>query len=138
MSGIDVNALLRDGRAAHEALMLDTVRLVRPGTDVYNPATGATTQPDARTLYSGPARVKPNIAHVLDVEAGQRQVVLRRYQVALPWSAMPLAVDRIVPGDQVLVDSSPDPRLAGMTLWVTSVGESATATAWRLETEDRS
>jgi hypothetical protein len=138
VSGIDVSALLRDGRAAHEALMVDTVRLVRPGADVYDPATGATGQPDARTLYQGPGRVKPAIAHVLGVEAGQRQVVLRRYQVALPWSAMPLAVDRVVPGDQVVVAASPDPRLAGMTLWVTSVGESATATAWRLEAEDRS
>ncbi|MFD0405017.1 DUF6093 family protein [Kitasatospora sp. NPDC127116] len=130
--------LLAAGRAAHEALMLDTVRLVRPGQDVYDPATGATGQPDARVLYSGPARVKPIVAQDQGIEAGQRQVVLRRYQVALPWSAMPLAVDRVVAGDQVLVDVSPDPRLVGMTLWVTSVSESATATAWRLETEDRS
>jgi hypothetical protein len=133
-----LDTLLAAGRAAHEALMVDTVRLVRPGTDVYDPATGVTTQPDARTLYSGPGRVKPVVAEHLAAEVGQRQVVLRRYQVALPWSAMPLAADRVVPGDQVVVDASPDPRLAGMTLWVTSVGESATATAWRLETEDRS
>lgn len=118
--------------------MLDAVRLVRPGADVYDPGTGTTGQPDARTLYSGPARVKPVVAQDQGVQAGQRQVVLRRYQVALPWSAVPLAADRVVAGDQVLVDASPDPRLVGMTLWVTSVSESATATAWRLETEDRS
>ncbi|MEV7358203.1 DUF6093 family protein [Kitasatospora sp. NPDC091276] len=133
-----LDTLLAAGRAAHEALMLDTVRLVRPCADVYDPATGATTRPDARTLYQGPARVKPNVVQDQGVQAGQRQVVLRRYQVSLPWSALPLAAARVVAGDQVVVDASPDPRLAGMTLWVTSVGESATATAWRLETEDRS
>ncbi|MFG3228114.1 DUF6093 family protein [Kitasatospora sp. NPDC048194] len=134
-----LDTLLAAGRTAHEALMVDTVRLVRPGTDVYDPVTGATTQPDARVLYGpGPGRVKPNVVQDHGKEAGERQVVLRRYQVALPWSAMPLAVDRVVAGDQVIVAASPDPRLAGMTLWVTSVEESSTATAWRLETEDRS
>ncbi|MDH6709750.1 hypothetical protein P3T27_006499 [Kitasatospora sp. MAA19] len=135
---IDPGPALAAGRVAHEALMLDTVRLVRPGKDVYDPATGATGQPDARVLYQGPARVKPNVVQERDVQAGQREVVLRRYQVALPWSAMPLAVDRVVAGDQLIVDASPDLRLAGMTLWVTSVGESSTATAWHLGVEDRS
>lgn len=135
---IDLTALIAAGRAAHEELMRDTVRLVRPGTDVYNPATGATTQPDARTLYAGPARIKPAIAVSEDVQAGQRAVVLRRYMAALPFSAMPLAADRVLPGDRIEVDASADPRLVGRTLWVTSVGYSATATAWRLSAEDRS
>ncbi|MCG6499460.1 DUF6093 family protein [Kitasatospora sp. A2-31] len=130
--------LLAAGRAAHEQLMVDTVRLVRPGTDVYNPTTGSTTQPDARTLYSGPARVRPFRAEEIEEQAGQRQVVLRRYEVALPWSSMPLGGDRVVPGDRVEVTASLDPRLASLALWVTSVGESATATAWRIAAEDRS
>jgi hypothetical protein len=133
-----LDALLAAGRAAHQAVMTDTIRLVRPGTDVYNPATGATTQPDARTLYQGPARVKPALAQDRGVQAGQRQVVLRHYRVALPWPVAPLGVERVVAGDQVVVDAAGDARLVGMTLWITSVGESSTATAWRLEAEDRS
>lgn len=135
---IDLTAVLAAGRAAHEALMTDQVRLVLPGEDVYNPDSGATTGPDPRVLYAGPARVKPAIAVEEDVQAGDREVVKRRYQVALPFSAIPLAVDRVMPGAQVLVDSSADPRLPGRTLWVTSVSYSATATAWRLIVEDRS
>lgn len=135
---IDPTLILAAGRAAHEDLMLDRVHLVRPGEDVYDPATGATIQPDARLLYDGRARVKPAVAVAEDVQAGQRAVVQRRYEVALPYSVIPLAVDRILPGDQVKVITSLDPRLAGLTLWVTSDGFSATATAWRLSTEDRS
>ncbi|WP_405019554.1 DUF6093 family protein [Kitasatospora sp. NBC_00070] len=136
MTGLD--ELLAHGRAAHEALMLDTVRLRRPGADAYDPASGATTQPDARVLYEGPGRVKPAQAEDHGVDAGERQVVLRRYEIALPFSTMPVAVDRVVPGDQVEIIASPDARLAGLTLWVTSVGYSATATAWRISGEDRS
>ncbi|MEU1421476.1 DUF6093 family protein [Kitasatospora sp. NPDC005751] len=139
---IDLGSLLAWGRNAHEQLMLDTVRLVRPGVDVYDPVTGATVQPDARVLYGGldgaRARVKPFDAMSEDVQAGQRAVVLRRYEVALPWSAAPAGGERPGPGDLVEVVASPDARLVGLALWVTSVGESATATAWRLSTEDRS
>lgn len=133
-----LESLLAAGRAAHAQLMVDTVRLVRPGTEHYDPVTGTTTQPDARTLYEGPARCKAAQAVSETADFGQRLLVQRRYEVALPWSAAPLAVDRVLPGDQVLVTASPDPRLVGMVLWVTSVGESATATAWRLSVEDRS
>lgn len=134
---IDLTTLLAAGRAAHEGLMVDTVRLVRPGRDVYNSATGATTQPDARTLYAGPGRVKPADAVSEDARFGERLVVQRRYEVALPWTAVPAGGERVVPGDQVEVTTSPDPRLTGLALVVTSVGESATATAWRLAAEIR-
>ncbi|MFE6866013.1 DUF6093 family protein [Kitasatospora sp. NPDC057692] len=136
---IDIAPLLARGRAAHEALMVDTVRLVRPGAEVYDPVTGATVQPDSRVLYGpGPGRVRPAAALAEDVQAGQRAVVLGRYEVALPWAALPVGGERPVPGDQVLVDASPDVRLVGRTLWVTSVSESSTATAWRISAEDRS
>lgn len=135
---MNLSSLLASGRAAHQALMVDTVRLRRPGAPVYDAATGETPQPDPRTLYAGPGRVKPQIAHTLGAETGERQVILRRYEVALPYSAAPLAADRVLPGDQVEVTASPDPRLTGLVLWVTSVGESSTATAWRLVAEDRS
>jgi hypothetical protein len=134
---MDLTSLLAAGRAAHEELMVDTVRLQRPGADVYNPVTGVTTRTDPRALYTGRGRVKPAVAVAEDAEVGERNVVRRRYEVALPWSAAPLAAERVLPGDQVAVTASPDPRLVGMVLTVTSVGESATATAWRLSAEER-
>ncbi|MGW4803001.1 DUF6093 family protein [Kitasatospora sp. NPDC004272] len=130
-----LSELLAAGRAAHEELMIDTVRLLLPGQPVYNSATGQTSHP-LTELYSGPARVKPTQSVSEDANLGQRLVVQRRYEVALPWSAV--ATARVVPGVQVVVDASPDLRLTGRTLWVTSVAESATATAWRLAAEDRS
>ncbi|PJN24060.1 DUF6093 family protein [Kitasatospora sp. CB02891] len=133
---MDLAPLLAAGRAAHEELMVDTVQVLAPGSPVYDSATGATVRPDSRVLYSGRARVKPAAAVSETAQTGQRLVVQRRYEVALPWSVA--ALGTVVPGVQVVVDASPDPRLAGLTLWVTSVAESATATAWRLAAEDRS
>ena len=133
---MDLASLLASGRAAHEELMLDTVRLLLPGQPAYDPATGQTGHPPGTVLYDGPARVKPSIAVSEDAQVGQRLVVQRRFEVALPWSAA--AAARVVPGVQVVVDASPDPRLVGRTLRVTSVAESATATAWRIAAEDRS
>ncbi|MGW6913712.1 DUF6093 family protein [Kitasatospora sp. NPDC054939] len=135
---IDPSAVLARGRAAHEALMVDTVRLLRPLEDVYDPVTGATVQPDPRVLYAGRARVRPAKAVAEEVQAEQRAVVLSRYDVALPWSAVPAGGERLLPGDLVEVTASPDPRLAGRVLWVTSVPESSLSTAWRISAEDRS
>ncbi|MFI9332008.1 DUF6093 family protein [Kitasatospora sp. NPDC052868] len=134
MSALD--ALLTAGRTAHQALMIDQITLLRPGPDIYDPVTGETTPGTGQTLYTGPARVKPFQAVSEDVPAGERAVVLRRYEVALPWTTVPAG--QVLPGDRVLVTASPDPRLAALDLWVTSAGASATATAWRIEAEDRS
>jgi hypothetical protein len=133
-----LDALLAAGRAAHEQLMVDTIRLERPAPDVYDPVTGDTGEGPAQVLYSGPARVKPLIAHSQDIRAGERAVVIRRYEVALPWTSVPAVAARVLPDDRATVTASPDPRLSGLVLWVTSLGESATATAWRIVVEDRS
>lgn len=133
-----LDALLAAGRAAHEGLMLDQITLLRPGPDTYDPVTGDTTPGAGQTLYTGRARVKPFRAMDEDVQAGERAVVLRRYEIALPWSQVPAGGLRVLPGDHVRVDTSDDARLVGRVLWVTSDGESATATAWRISAEDRS
>lgn len=116
--------------------MVDVVRLYRPGVPVFDRETGTDVPGPDTELYAGPGRVKPVQALSNDVQAGDREVVLRRYEVALPWSALP--GDRVLPGDVVAVTASPDGRLVGLRLWVTGVEYSATATAWRLATEDRS
>lgn len=137
MTGLD--GLLARARAAHEVLMVDTLRLVRPGAPVFDRDTGAEVPGPVTTLYEGPGRVRAMTqATGQQVQAGEREVVLRGYEVALPWSAPVLGGGRVVPGDVVAVDGSPDARLVGLQLWVTSVQYGATATAWRLSAEDRS
>jgi hypothetical protein len=137
----DLDTLLAQGRAAHEALMTDTVRLYRQGPDVFDRDTGETVPGPETTIY-GPAagRVKPStLSTAEDVQAAEREVLIARYEVALPWSAaLPQGVARPLPGDLIEVVDSGDTRLAGLTLWVVLAQYSATATAWRLQTEDRS
>jgi hypothetical protein len=137
----DLDALLAQGRAAHEALMTDTVRLYRQGPDAFDRDTGETVPGPKTTIY-GPAagRVKPSaLSAAEDVQAAEREVLLTRYEVALPWSAVPQGgITRPLPGDLVEVVDSADGRLTGLTLWVVVAQFSATATAWRLQTEDRS
>jgi hypothetical protein len=136
----DLTQLLARARAAAESLMVDQVTLQRPGADVYDADTGETTQGAGLTLYAGPARVKPAVSVSRDTQAGERQVVLRGYIVSLPWATVPAGVDRVVPGegDLIVIEQSADPRLSGMTLWVTSVEGSSTASAWRISAQDRS
>lgn len=119
--------------------MQDTIRVWRPGPPVFDWSTGSETSGTPVELYSGPARVKPFGRGVgTGVQAGEREVILRDYVVALPFAAVPSNGETVRPGDQVLVTASPDPRLAGRTLWVTDSQLNGQATAWRINAEDRS
>lgn len=120
--------------------MTDTVRLYRQGPDVFDRDTG-TTVPGPQTTIYGPAkgRVKPSTLSTAEqVQAAEREVLLARYEVALPWSAVPQGGIQPQAGDLVEVAASADARLAGLTLWVVVAQFSATATAWRIQVEDRS
>jgi hypothetical protein len=135
-----LEAALAAGRREAEALMRDTVTVFRPGPDVFDRTTGNTIpgQPEV-TFYTGKARIKPDQLADSEVQAGEREVALRQYKVTIPFSTtLPASGERPQPGDVVDVASSPDPRLAGLRLWVTSVQYSGTATAWRIIAEDRS
>jgi hypothetical protein len=134
-----LDAALASGRREHEAIMLDTVRIWRPGPVVFNRTTGTETPGTPVELYTGKARVKPfGRSASSDVEAGEREVVLRDYVVSLPFSALPPTGQTVLPGDQVQVTASADGRLTGRTLWVTAEQLNAQATAWRISAEDRS
>lgn len=137
---IGLDAFLARGRTAAEELMLDTITLYRPGPDVFDRETGQTVQgPPEVVFYAGPARVKPGQVSDTEVQAGEQEVVLRQYRVTIPFSTLPPdGGERLQPGDLVDVSASPDPRLAGLRLWVTGVQYNATATAWRIIAEDRS
>lgn len=133
-----LGAALAAGRREHEAIMLDTVRLYRQAPDVFDRATGQTTAGAQTAYYTGPGRVKPLRAINETVEAGERLVDQRRFEVTLPFSTVLPPGTRILRGDRVEVTASPDSRLPGVTLWVTGVEFSSTATAWRISVEDRS
>ncbi|MFW3477303.1 DUF6093 family protein [Streptomyces microflavus] len=124
---------------AAEARMLDTVRLFTQGEDVFERDTGTTVPGPVTVLYEGHARVKPvSQSTGEETQAGEREIVLREVEVALPWATALPADTRVLPGARVEVLTSEDPRMAGLVLWVTSSQFSAQATAWRITAEDRS
>lgn len=119
--------------------MQDTVRIWRPSPPAFDWPTGTETPGAPVELYAGPARVKPFGRGVgTGVQAGEREVVLRDYVVAVPFSTIVIGGGSVRPGDQIQVTASPDPRLAGHTLWVTDSQLNAQATVWRINAEDRS
>jgi hypothetical protein len=134
-----LDATLAAGRREAEARMRDTVRLYSQAPDGFNRATGATTPGAQTTLYSGKARVKAIAASTgQETEAGEREVMLREYEVHLPWSTSLPAGMRGLPGMRIEVTTSLDARMAGLILWVTGATFSDQSTAWRIRTEDRS
>jgi len=136
---MSLDTLLSAGRAAAEARMRDTVRLYTQGPDVFDRSTGATTPGTQTTLYSGKARVKAIAASTgQETEAGEREVVLREYEVSLPWAAPLAGGTRVLPGARIQVTASPDAHMVGLVLWVTGASFSDQSTAWRIRTEDRS
>ena len=135
---MSLEALLAAGRAVALELMRDTVRLWRPGEDVFDRETGETIPgPPAAEFYTGPARVKVAQISAEQVQAGEQEVQLRQYRVSLPFDAELPTSQRPEPGDLIDVTASPDPRMAGLRLWVVGVQYSSTATAWRIIAEDR-
>jgi hypothetical protein len=135
---MSLESALAAGRAAHQRLMTDRVRIRRPGPSVFDQGTGQDTPGTDLVLYTGPARVKPVAqATGTEVQAGEQELRLRDCEVAVPWSSTVPANQVIKPGDLVDVLTSEDLRLPGSTLWVTGRQFSSTATAWRIYAEDR-
>ncbi|MEU1496992.1 DUF6093 family protein [Streptomyces sp. NPDC005732] len=136
---MNVDGVLASGRAAAEERMRDTVRLYTQGPDVFDRATGNTVPGPQTDLYAGKARVKTIAAATgEDAQAGQREVLLREYEVSLPWSTPLPPGTRVLPGARIEVTASRDARMVGLTLWVLSAAFSDQSTAWRIRTEDRS
>lgn len=136
MSGLE--AALAAGRAAAAELMRETVTLYRPGEAVFDRATGLIVPgPPEVVFYTGPARVKVAQLAAEELQAGEQEVQMRQYRVSLPFSTTLPAGLRPDPGDLIDVTASPDPRMAGLRLWLVGIQYSSTATAWRLIAEDR-
>lgn len=134
-----LDAVLVAGRRAAEARMRDTVHLYTQAADSFDRSTGTTTPGAQTTLYAGKARVKAIAASTgEEKDAGEREVLLREYEVHLPWSTALPGGTRVLPGMRIEVTASPDARMVGLILWVTGATFSDQSTAWRIRTEDRS
>jgi hypothetical protein len=135
---MSLDALLAAGRGAAAELMRETVRLFRPGEAVFDRNTGQTLEgPPEVVFYEGPARVRAPQTAEEQVQAGEQELALVQHRISLPFDAVLPDGERPQPGDVVEVLASPDPRMAGLRLWVTSIVYSSTATVWRITGEDR-
>lgn len=129
---MSVDATLARARADRQTLMRETCRVERGTRGALDPATGRYT-PTSTVVYNGRCDVKPLAAGADSAVVGERDVVLRRYDAALPFDTLgTIAVD-----DVLTVTASADPRLVGRPLTVVAVGLGGRRTAWHLVVEDR-
>jgi|SRR5690242_4482931 len=133
MTAIDPQPLLAAGRLAHQQLMVDACTITRAASPTLDRTTSVLTPGASTTLYSGPCRVKPQRVP-RNEEAGERLEVLARYELALPFSAVPASELRV--GDAVTITASGDPRLVGQVMAVMAIDFGSTATAWRITIEN--
>jgi hypothetical protein len=133
MTAIDPLPLLAAGRLAHQQLMVDACTITRLAAPTLNRTTSVLTPGAGTSLYSGACRVKPQRVP-RNEQAGERLEVVARYELALPFSALPAGALQV--GDRVTITASGDPRLIGQRMAVMAIDFSSTATAWRITIED--
>lgn len=112
--------------------MVDAGELRGPDTRVLNETTGQYAVTPGALKYSGKGKVQTTDAIGHDAEAGDRGIMVTRYEVHLPISAAAAAVD-----DVWSVTSSPnDPELVGRRFRVASLMHKTHPTARRLAVEE--
>ena len=113
--------------------MADTCTITRPGTPVFDSATGTYTTPST-TVYTGKCRVRTrSIGFLRDrqAEAGEELVTIWPYIVAVPISASDVQVL-----DLVTITASADPLLVDATMRVRIANAGTNANARKLDCED--
>lgn len=122
------------GRAAHRQLMVDACTIARPDAEPsWDPETGQYTELESTPVYAGPCRVKPTARGTREADQGVRDIVVNRYDVALPFDTE--AVVEV--GDLLTVTASADAWLIGRPMVVSSVGLGTTSTARWLTVDDQ-
>ncbi len=120
------SSAVRAGRAAAARLMVDTCTIAHITGQSTNTTTGVVANTTS-TVYSGACRIKPDPAPS-ESQAGEREVVTRRFVVSIPMSETDVAVDDVV----TVTASELDPALVGATLTVAGVIVGSHVTARRL------
>jgi hypothetical protein len=121
------------GRAAAEALMVDTCVISRRGTTgAFNETTGAYDVGASTEIYAGPCRVKPRDNADRVVQYGEQAVSFWPYIVSVPMSVTNVGLNDIV----TITASELDPALFGLSLRVREVLVGTHLTARRLSCEE--
>jgi len=112
--------------------MVDAGELRGPGTRVLDEDTGQYVTTPGPLKYAGKGKVQTTDSIGNDAQAGDRAVMVTRYEVHLPISAAAAAVD-----DVWTVTACPnDPQLVGRRFRVASLMHKTHATARRLAVEE--
>lgn len=94
----EIAAALPEFQAQAEALMVDTIRVTTPGSNVWDPATGTYTPGPAVTRYEGRARIRNGNPAPQEADAGETM-----WAKDLAVISVPVSVDLIDDGMDVEV-----------------------------------
>jgi len=121
------------GRAAAEALMVDTCRIGVLGPAAFDSATGTYTPGTIDPVYTGKCRVQVRDGlNAQDPEVGERQITLQPLVLAVPIAATGIAVDQVAE----ILTATLDPELVGSRFRVVATHAKTHATARRLQCEE--
>lgn len=124
-------SVLARGRAAAEALMVDTCTICRI-TDESTGSGGVVT-PNFTTLYTGKCRVQQVRAKANEVDAGEAYLLMLQLEVQLPMSVTGLQAE-----DQVTVTASVhDADLVGRVFFIRDLAHKTHATARRVQVQEK-
>jgi hypothetical protein len=125
-------AVLARGRAAAEALMVDTCSIRRRSGEATDPDTGEVTG-TYTDVYDGRCRVQQAGTQAGSEEPGEAYVLMLRLEVLLPMSVTGLEV-----GDEIEITASVhDPDLVGRVFLVRDLAHKTHATARRVQVTEQ-
>lgn len=130
---MSIETATHDGRQAADARMVDACTITRPGgAGVFDPDTGAYTNPAGAVVYSGPCEVKFSDAlSTQSPEVGGQELAVTRLTLKVPVSATGVRVD-----DIATITAAVDADLVGRSFRVISGFAGAFVTARRLQVEE--
>lgn len=129
---MSVSALLAQGRAAAERLMVDACVIRRVTDSTTDPDTGVIT-PTYTTIYTGKCRIQQPTAQARTEQAGEAYALMLRLEVQVPMSVTGVQAE-----DEVLLTASAhDPDLVDRTFLVRDLAHKTHATMRRIGIEER-
>lgn len=124
---MSAQAAVASGRRIAEAQMTSTLRYFTPGPNTTDPTTGQVTQPEG-TPTRCKAKIRPATERDFPAQAGGGQVFGSNYLVAVPFAQTPIPTV----GQRLVMESSPDPAVVGLTLQIRHVDFGDALTARRM------